>query len=71
VAPVARVDPIFLKKWAPVVHVVVPDVIMLVTQKNWLLVIRRFVVVRRRDPCNVLVNIVAVGILQTAICWRK
>jgi hypothetical protein len=54
-----------------VVHVVVPDVIMLVTQKNWLLVIRRFVAVRRRDPCNVLVNIVAAGILQTAICWRK
>jgi hypothetical protein len=31
----------------------------------------RVIFVRRSDPCNVLVDIVVVGILQTAICWKK
>lgn len=26
---------------------------------------------RRRDPCDVLVDVFVVGILQTAICWKK
>ncbi|KAJ4435044.1 hypothetical protein ANN_23617 [Periplaneta americana] len=57
-------------KWPPVMHVVVPDVVMLVPQQDWLLVfvVGRMMVVRRRDPCDVLIDVIVVRILQTAIC---